>query len=351
MATVHPLRSVFCSVEDGSLSSRHELPKSKPRPVYVICQAHQSSRDGSLTLDKNAFPLFSVIDIQEKSDFLRKAHFFVTTDRARLPQWVERPTLLKAEEDCYDGVIVDPTCLPKSADEFVCNLRASLSHWKGEKKRGVWLLLPSHLAEFVPLAIKEGFQYHHAEPSHVMMTFWIPDTPCTLPPNASHQVGIGAFVMNDRREVLAVQEKDGPLRGSGVWKMPTGLINQGEDLCAGAVREVKEETGVDTAFQQVVGFRHGHFVSFCKSDLYFVCTLRPLSSHVVEQKGEIEAARWMPLEEFRDQAFYTEHKARRNMLDLCLASWDGLYTGFTAQQLQSSSLARPTQYFFHETVS
>lgn len=359
MAIAGPLQWVLRCSEDGSLgpSAAHpvmprlcKLMIHKSRPVYVFCQA-QSSRDGSLTLHQNASSIFSMMDLQEKSDFLQKRHFYVTTDRAKMLEWVERPTLLKAEEDCYDGVIVDPTCLPSNANDFVRSLRASLSHWKIQKKRGVWLQLSSRLADFVPLAIKEGFQYHHAEPSHVMMTFWIPETPCTLPPNASHQVGIGAFVMNEKREVLAVQEKDGPLRGSGVWKMPTGLINQGEDLCAGAVREVKEETGVDTEFLQVVGFRHGHFVSFSKSDLYFLCTLRPLSLHVVEQHGEIEAARWMPLEEFRSQSFYMEHMARRNMLDLCVASWDGQYTGFTAQQLQSSSLARPTQYFFHENMS
>lgn len=313
----------------------------------MVCQA-QSSCERSWTLDQHPSSLFSVIDLQRQKEFLKTKHVYITSDRARLREWIEKPTLLQAEEDCYDGVIVDPRSLPLNADEFICSLRASILHWKVQRKRGIWLKLSSHLADFVPLAIKEGFQYHHAEPSHVMMTYWIPETPSTLPPNASHQVGIGAFVMNDHREVLAVQEKDGPLRGSGVWKMPTGLINQAEDLCVGAVREVKEETGVDTEFLQVVGFRHGHYVSFSKSDLYFLCTLRPLSSDVVEQKGEIEAAKWMPLEEFRSQSFYTEHNARRNMLDLCVASWDGLYTGFKASQLQSSSLARPTQYFFHE---
>lgn len=70
-------------------------------------------------------------------------------------------------------------------------------------------------------------------------------------------------------QVLAVQEKSGKFRGSGVWKFPTGVVDQvckvpasteiqrtslallfstlllqGEDLFVGAVREVKEETGV-----------------------------------------------------------------------------------------------------------
>ena len=62
---------------------------------------------------------------------------------------------------------------------------------------------------------------------YVMLTKWLPPTPSTLPPNASHQVGVGAFVVNERGEVLVVQENSGILRGKGVWKMPTGLVHAG----------------------------------------------------------------------------------------------------------------------------
>jgi 8-oxo-dGTP pyrophosphatase MutT (NUDIX family) len=30
--------------------------------------------------------------------------------------------------------------------------------------------------------------------------------------------------------------------------VPTGLVEQGEDACAAAIRELKEETGVDAKF-------------------------------------------------------------------------------------------------------
>ncbi|KAH7435468.1 hypothetical protein KP509_06G066300 [Ceratopteris richardii] len=360
MAIACPVSSMLSSSEDSLLScsstGRINLGTCnftafrKPNRVFVVWRIQASSGMNS-TLDHHSPSSFSsVLDVRQKASsiFDQETHFFVTADTIKLPEWTRMSgLLLKAEEDCYEGVIIDPACLPRDSEQFIKSLRASICHWKTQRKRGVWLQLSPELADFVPLAIKEGFQYHHAEQTHVMLTYWIPETPCTLPPNASHQVGIGAFVMNQNREVLAVQEKDGPLRGLGVWKMPTGLIDQGEDLCVGAVREVKEETGVDTEFLQVVGFRHGHFVSFSKSDLYFLCTLRPLSFDVVTQRGEIEAARWMSLEEFKSQPFYSAHKTRRNMLDLCVASWDGHYNGFTAQQLQSSSLARPTQYFFH----
>ena len=48
---------------------------------------------------------------------------------------------------------------------------------------------------------KEGFAFHHAEPGYVMLTNWIPGGTSMLPATASHQVGVGAFVMNDNGEV------------------------------------------------------------------------------------------------------------------------------------------------------
>lgn len=35
-----------------------------------------------------------------------------------------------------------------------------------------------------------------------MLTYWIPNEPCMLPMTAAHQVGVGAFVVNENREVI-----------------------------------------------------------------------------------------------------------------------------------------------------
>lgn len=68
-----------------------------------------------------------------------------------------------------------------------------------------------------------------------MMTKWLPESaPNTLPPNASHQIGVGAIVVNERQEMLVVQEANGPLRGQDFWKMPTGLVHVGT-YCVQAV--------------------------------------------------------------------------------------------------------------------
>lgn len=97
-------------------------------------------------------------------------------------------------------------------------------------------------AHLISEALQQGFECHHAEKDYVMLTQWLPSGENRLPPSASHQVGVGAFVLNQQREVLVVQEKHGPLRGKGVWKLPTGLVMQGEDVTAAAAREVLEET-------------------------------------------------------------------------------------------------------------
>ncbi|XP_040946548.1 nudix hydrolase 8 isoform X9 [Gossypium hirsutum] len=91
----------------------------------------------------------------------------------------------------------------------------------------------------------------------------------------------------------------------GIWlKLPVEKSDlvpvavKSEEIYAGAVREVKEETGIDTEFLEVVAFRHVHNVAFEKSDLFFICMLKPLSTRIIVDVHEIQAAKWMPLIEF-----------------------------------------------------
>lgn len=75
-----------------------------------------------------------------------------------------------------------------------------------------------------------------------MLTHWLPDTPSSLPTNASHQVGVGVCVFNDHGEMLVVKERHGPAAKRDIWKVPTGLLDPGEHFSTAAVREVSEET-------------------------------------------------------------------------------------------------------------
>ncbi|XP_010542032.1 PREDICTED: nudix hydrolase 7 isoform X2 [Tarenaya hassleriana] len=196
---------------------------------------------------------------------------------------------LTGVNDNYDGVTVNLED-PMDAEDFAVKLKASLLKWKQEGKKGIWIKIPISLANLVEAAVKEGFRYHHAEPEYLMLVTWISERPDTIPANASHRVGIGAFVLNPNGEVLVVQETGGAFRGTNVWKLPTGVVNQGEDICEAAVREVKEETGIDTKFVEVLAFRQSHNSFFGKSDLFFLCVLRACSYEIDKQDSEILAA-------------------------------------------------------------
>ncbi|WZY70089.1 hypothetical protein YC2023_002329 [Brassica napus] len=134
--------------------------------------------------------------------------------------------IFQGEPDNYDGVTVT-IAEPMDAAVFTEKLRASLSHWRQEGKKGIWINLPIRFANLVEAAVSEGFRYHHAEPDYLMLVSWIPNTRDTIPANASHVVGVGALVLNKNTgEVLVVQEKSGYFRNKNVWKLPTGVVNE-----------------------------------------------------------------------------------------------------------------------------
>ncbi|KAL4311895.1 hypothetical protein GQ457_01G043670 [Hibiscus cannabinus] len=255
--------------------------------------------------------------------------------------------LLNAVNDRYGGVIVEVT-RPMDSALFASLLRASIARWRHQGKRGVWIKLPIQHVNLVEAAVEEGCWYHHAEPNYLMLVYWIPQGPHTLPANASHRVSVGAFVMNEKREVLVVQENIGRFRGTGVWKFPTGVVNEGEDLCAAAVREVKEETAVDTKFVQVLAFRQSHKVLFEKSDIFFLCLLEPLSSEIQKQESEIEAAKWMPFEEYAAQPFVQKHELFKCSVDIFLATKDGNYSGFSPLPT-STAFSDENNYMYFNT--
>jgi len=241
----------------------------------------------------------------------------------------EKIELLDSSDDAYGGVMVD---LKESMDSevFASRLRASIALWIQQGKKGIWIKLAIELVNLVEAAVKQGFRYHHAESSYLMLVKWIGETADTLPANASHRVGIGAFVMNHMGEVLVVQERSGQFKGTGVWKLPTGVVNEGEDINMAAMREVKEETGIDTKFVEVLAFRQSHKSFFGKSDLFFVCMLRALSFDIQKQDLEIEEAKWMPFEEYAAQPFVQKHEMFTLIANVCLEKKKNNYAGLSA---------------------
>lgn len=197
--------------------------------------------------------------------------------------------------DHFNGVIVDADRLPGDA-AFAATLGDALDLWTGAGKRLVWLKVPLARTALVPIAAAHGFTFHHANERDVMMTRrLVPEA--FVPTHATHYVGVGGVVINDRRELLVVCERHRATNRK-YYKLPGGALQPGEHLVDAVLREVEEETGITCRFEALVCFRHWHGYRYGKSDIYFVCRLSPENQDVQMQVEEIEECLWMPIDEY-----------------------------------------------------
>lgn len=59
------------------------------------------------------------------------------------------------------------------------------------------------------------------------------------------RVGCGAIIINDKREVLLLKRASDARTEPGQWSRPGGQVEFGESAADAAVREVKEEAGIE----------------------------------------------------------------------------------------------------------
>jgi 8-oxo-dGTP pyrophosphatase MutT (NUDIX family) len=204
---------------------------------------------------------------------------------------------LTATANAFGGVVADPAALPSDPDAFRGALAEALEQWATDGYKVVWLEVPIGKAALIPVAVEAGFAFHHSGQNYLMLTYQLVPG-AFIPPYASHYIGAGGVVLNDRDELLVVWERTHRHGGRKYYKLPGGALHQGEHLAKGVIREVEEETGIRTRFEGLACFRHWHGYRFGKSDIYFVCRLAPLSEEIRVQEAEIAECLWMPVAEY-----------------------------------------------------
>lgn len=196
-------------------------------------------------------------------------------------------------------------------ESFQSRLEATIEACRQLQKSSLWITVPMcHASIIEAMTDIKGLNFHHASGKTANLCIWLQDhIDNKIPEYGTHQVGVGAIVVNSKNEILCVRELRNNYRP---WKIPGGLAELGEQLDEAAIREVKEETGIECRFKSVLSFRHTHGLQFGRSDLYFVCRLEPIEiidegglnerkcPEPVAQSGEIAAAAWVPFQEYRD---------------------------------------------------
>ncbi|KAK6493901.1 nucleoside diphosphate-linked moiety X motif 6 [Huso huso] len=176
-------------------------------------------------------------------------------------------------------------------------LKDSLKQWRADGKVAVWLRIPILHSRFISAAASQGFAFHHAEHDCSTLTLWLGEGPSRLPGFATHQVGVAGAVLDEATgKVLVVQDKN---KTKNAWKFPGGLSDPGENIGNTAVREVFEETGIQSEFQSLLSIRqqHNHPGAFGKSDMYIICRLKPLSFDINFCRQECLRCEWMDVAE------------------------------------------------------
>ena len=205
---------------------------------------------------------------------------------------------IESETNPFGGVLPKPDALHNDPDAFAAQLSHSVESWRKVGYRLVWLQVPIHKSQLIPIAVAAEFKFHHSAHDYLMLTHQLEEG-AFIPAHASHYIGAGGVVLDARDRLLVVSERyhradNQPPR----YKLPGGALHEGEHLAEAVVREVREETGVETRFDALVCFRHWHGYRYGKSDIYFVCRLHPLSEEISIQEEEIAECIWMPVEEY-----------------------------------------------------
>jgi 8-oxo-dGTP diphosphatase len=114
-----------------------------------------------------------------------------------------------------------------------------------------------------------------------------------------HIVSAATIVLNEQNEILLIK---GPSRG---WEMPGGQVEEGESLKDAAIRETKEETGIDIEVLKFCGIFQNVNRSICNT----LFLAKPVGGELTTTPESLEVG-FFPIEQALEMVTYMNFRQR-----------------------------------------
>lgn len=112
---------------------------------------------------------------------------------------------------------------------------------------------------------------------------------------SNESLGAGGVVIRNH-QVLLVQRGQAPNKGG--WTIPGGFVEQHETIRQAVVREVAEETGIQTRPLGILGLSETSYLK--EHNLYLGCKLEYLQGTIKPQLSEVQQVKFVPLAQLDD---------------------------------------------------
>lgn len=119
-----------------------------------------------------------------------------------------------------------------------------------------------------------------------------------------HIVSAATIVINVQKEILLIK---GPRRG---WEMPGGQVEEGESLKDAAIRETKEESGIDVEVLQFCGIFQNVESSICNT----LFLAKPIGGKLTTSPESLEVG-YYPIEQALEMVTFSNYRQR---IEYCL---------------------------------